>query len=385
MLHRCEELRDIVRRLSKVLPGPDPCRQSSLEVSANWSWQRTVIEAKPITSKRLRLRDSCWKFCTAIPSVHQDPVSRRRHVQGVMTVCTSADCEGEESVEQALPIGASLWHAPDDARRLFILARQDARMLFETRLDALYGIIPLRKREGSVTLFDLDTGDTTSICFRDGIRMLGQLAPYVARLAEEYAKSLIWMYGFRVHEFEESCRMSLEWIKPGNGKRASLLPTSSCRYENGPVMCAGVGCPVTIHDLLPCLADPSGPDEYPLRLSVPEGVMLVLDGDSRIRYALGVPSGDNSRFHFLFHMDCHGKSFPTSYERETRAVVMQTPVIRDHVVSTFIDSPDSNTHNVDLRDCMSSTMSLLRRKLRSSESYLVTEQCMQRLHVSVLP
>lgn len=385
MQHRCEELREIVRRLTKVLPGHGPAadQPSTLEVAPGWSWRRTVIEAKPILLAKLSpvCGKACWRFEKEIPPLHQDMQSRRRFLRQQTSIQTSQDdpCTSEAT----LPPGSSMWHAPDDARRLLLLARQDARMLFENMLGALDETLPVTKNEDSVTLFDNRHGeDPVDMCFRDCVKILRLFAPYVARLAEEYAKSLTWMYGVGAREFEESCRLRVQWIKPGNGTPAELLPMSPCRYENGPMVFAAIGQSVVFHDLVPSLADTSTADDGPVRLSVPEGVMLVLDGASRVRYAHGTPAGLcalDSRFNLIFLMDCSSRSFPVSYERETRAIVMQTPVVHDRVVSTLIDVLATSSPPVQLRDCFTLTISALRRKLRSSESFLITDKCLHRL------
>ena len=383
LYYRCEELREIVRRLAKVLPGQDQEEgPSSLEVSPGWSWRRTVIEAKPIMLARLAPPPLCgWKFDKEMPALYQDMQSRRRFVREQTRLVTTIACI-TDTKPVALPEGSSLWHATDDARRLLLLAKQDARMLFENMLGALDRALPVTKNESSITLFDNPHGeDPVDMCFRDSVKILKKIAPYVARLAEEYGKSLMWMYGIGAREFEEGCRLRLQWIKPGCGTPVELLPVSPCRYENGPVVFAAVGPSVAFHDLVPSLADPSTGDDGPIRLSVPEGVMLVMDGASRVRYAHGTPAGStDSCFNLIFLLDCSARSFPVSYERETRAIVMQTPVVHDRVVSTLIDLPTASNPPVQMRDCYSVTMGILRRKLRASESYLIADKCLQVLH-----
>lgn len=390
LYHRCEELREIVRRLAKVLPGQEQEEgPSNLEAAPGWSWQRTVIEAKPIMLAPLILAFRGWKFDKQMPPLYQDMQSRRRFVREQTRLVTTTACTTASSSAKtvALPEGSSLWHATDEARGLLLLAKQDARLLFDTVvMRSLHGVVPMTSNKEFVTLFDNNHGeDPVDMCFRDSVKILRKFAPYVARLAEEYGKSLTWMYGIGAREFEEGCRLRLQWVKPGCGTPVELLPVSPCRYENGPVVFAALGPSVAFHDLVPSLADPSTSDDGPIRLSVPEGVMLAMDGASRVRYAVGTPSGTNdSRFNLIFLLDCSARSFPVSYERETRAIAMQTPVVHDHVVSTLIDLPTTRNPPVQMRDCYSVTMGILRRKLRASESHVITEKCLQVLHAPII-
>jgi hypothetical protein len=122
-------------------------------------------------------------------------------------------------------------------------------------------------------------------------------------------------------------------------------------------------------------------------VALPEGVMLVLDGASRIRYAHGFPAwldDGSSWLNLTFMLDCTAKSIPVAYEPDTRAVIMRTPVVPDRVVSTQIlpSHGDSKPGMTLGRDCMSLTLGQLRRQIRSAESHMVSEKCLKRIVVT---
>jgi hypothetical protein len=329
-----------------------------------------------------------WRFKGGeLPPLFQDMLSRRRYIQDHTRVLTNIDTPMEDA-NVPLPAGMSLWHAPEEGKRLMLLALQDARLFFQMSRDWIHTTIPSTLTHGTTTLF-VNSEGPPEVCFRDSVRILRHLAPYVARLAEEYGKSISWMYGMGALEFEECCRLSVRWVQRGKGTPMELLPVSACRYENGPVVHVCVGRSLIYHDLAPTLADPSEPDGQPMRVALPEGVMLVLDGASRVRYAHGFPAwldDGSSWLNLTFMLDCTAKSFPIAYDPETRAVVMRTPVVPDRVVSTQISpqNPSSSNPGMTLgRDCMSLTLGQLRRQIRSAESHIVAETCLQRIAVTM--
>jgi len=381
-MFRCEELRDITRRLVRVLPGTD--LPSMLpDVSPGWACTHTVIEAKPVHVGELDVIGG--RLTSVMPPNRQCFVSRRAFVRNETRTATVRTDEPVLSNSEPLPRGVILWHAPDEARKLLVLAIQDARSLFSRPPDELCRVLPATlDDEGTITAFaDLDRDETdpcNEMCLRDSLRVLRERAPYVARLAEEYARSLCWMYGVGAHEFQTSCRLRLEWIQPGYGRDIELQPMSSCRYENGPVVHVGIGRPYVVHDLVPSLPpEVAGTLEKNLRLVVPEGVMVALDGAVRARYSHGHPAeeGRGGWLGLTFLLDCTPHSFPSSYERETRAVIMETPVVPDRVVCTCIDAKNSRKPPV-AQDCFGLTLGRLRRLVRSAESHLMAEKCLLR-------
>lgn len=379
MLHRCEELREITRRLAKVLPqSGDGSAVLDNGIGLAWSSHQTVIEAKPVSMRRLALEPKPWR----LPPLHQDMLSRRAYIRQATSTQTEISAPVQDDPSLFLPPGMSLWHAPEAGRRLTVLALQDARMFFKKTVDWILTNIPSIQLtdEGPMRLFEAPEGQP-ELCFRDSVRILRIVAPYVARLAEEYAKSISWIYGLKPVDFEECCRLSVQWIPQGKGSPMELLPASSCRYENGPVVHVSVGRSLIYHDLAPTLADLTETDVGPMRLSVPEGVMVVLDGASRMRYSHGFPArldDGSSWLNLVFMLDCTPQSIPLAYERETRAIIMRTPVVPERVVSTKIPANTGSSMSFP-RDCMSLTLGLLRRQIRTAESHLMTQRCFERV------
>lgn len=390
MLHRCEELREITRRLANILPCGGNTRPILQPAEPGWTSQHTLIEAKPVSVRRLKLEpEVAWRFKgDELPPLFQDMLSRRRYIQDHTRVSTDINTPTREDGDAPpLPAGMSLWHAPEEGRRLMLLALQDARLLFQMSKEWLHSTVPSMHTNGTTTLF-LNSEGPPEVCFRDSVRILRHLAPYVARLAEEYGRSISWIYNMSALEFEECCRLSVRWVQRGKGTPTELLPASACRYENGPVVHVCVGRALIHHDLAPTLLDPSEPDGGPIRLALTEGAMLVLDGTSRIRYAHGFPAwlDDGSAWlNLTFMLDCTAKSVPVAYEPETRAVIMRTPVVPDRVVSTQIPPPnwDSKPGMTLGRDCMSLTLGQLRRQIRSAESHVVAEKCLTRIALTM--
>jgi len=372
--HAYEDLRAVLARMDKALPGHDRPQVSSVAPAAGWGWRSAVIEARPLSVALLDTeRWDGWRFRGQIPDKYQNTQGRRWYI-AEQTKCPPRD--GEAAIEGlsgvGLPSGVTLWHAPDDARRLLCLARHDSHLL----LDALPGLaLPQHEDQGVLTLFEMP--GPAELCFGDSVRLLRPHAPYLARLAEEYARGLCWMYGLSGLDFEESCRMHLSFLGP-EGKALALPGASSCRFENGPIVHVGVGRPVVEHDLAPAIRDPSGGLEWPVRVGVPEGAMLCLDGASRIRYAHGHPTlAKNAPWLvFTFMLDCNRRSTAAAYERETRAVVMQTPVLSERVVRT--NRPAGEDRPVDRGDAVTHLVRSMRRRLRVAESHLIAAKYQQR-------
>jgi hypothetical protein len=376
MLTHYEELLSMCTRLDKVLPGESGGKSSSGSRFAQlegWSWRNTVIEAKPVS---LALLDQEAKvFRGEIPDQYQTTQSRRWYVQEQTRHTSSANSiEGLDGI--SLPQGTSLWHAPDDARRLLVLARHDAKLLFEAR-DGWRASMPCEdnwESHGRLSLFAMP--GPCELCLRDCMRLLRPMAPYLARLVEEYARGLCWMYGFEALEFEEGCRLSVTWLAGGRSKPVELPPASPCRFENGPIALVGVGLPVVAHDLVPVLPGEDGL-EWPVRVSVPEGVVVCTDGASRMRYAHGHPpsSGQDEGWFFLtFQLDCNRRSLAVAYERETRAVVMQTPVVGDRVVTCKRNLLPALVGGGSHADAISRLVKNMRRRVRVAESHQAAER-----------
>ena len=375
-----EELKSIFARLDKVLPGGGRLAVECNEEEQGWGWRNTVIEAKHVGLHRLVFdRTGCeaWRFKGEIPSKHQASPGRRWYTTERTQVSTELLAVSTGEALDSLPPGTSLWHASETARRLVVLAKHDAKLLFDTQVrECSLPADDEWRTKGTFTLFA--TPGPQELCFRDSVRLLQPSAPYLARLVHEYGRSIAWMYGVGLNDFAELCRLHITWHSPGTGSAMRLMPASPCRFENGPIVRVGVGRPVITHDLAPALQDPCmGRGELPVRLAVPEGVMVCADGACRMRYSHGYPrqwgEGGKSWFTLTFFLDCTRGSVATGYDRETRAVIMSTPVQKDRVVSgNQLESPAAASRGAGLGlDLMDVLVKSMRLRLRVAESHLL--------------
>lgn len=368
-----EDLRAVFARLNRVLPGrPKLQEEEPPPPGDGWDWRNTVIEAKPARLQHLTI-DAAGVFRGQIPSQHQTCMSRRWYVAERTQVATSLK-DGCPSLPGVLPTGTSLWHPSEQARRLAVLATHDAKCLFDEQTqDCTLPAHDEWRTAGRLTLFA--TPGPAELCFRDCLRLLAPRAPYLARLAQEYGKSIAWMFGFRPGEFEEACRLHITWHARGAHTPARLLPASPCRYENGPIVHVGMGRPVVTHDLIPAIGDPSCVgQEHPVRLEVGEGIMVCTDGHARMRYSHGFPSARIDRaawFSLTFLLDCTRQSVPVAYDRETRALIMATPIRKDHVVATQNQENAQSPTGGPSTDPMGALVKDMRLRLRVAESHVV--------------
>jgi hypothetical protein len=364
-----DELKAILSRMDTALPKGQPSLTSH---SQSWKWNNTVIQAKSISQHQLLLPNDSWKFKGVIPSTHQQSASRRWYISEQTRTPTNMlmSCS-RKAITLSLPNGLSLWHGTDSAKRLFILAKHDAKQIFDSSTERMN--LPIDNNwtlKGYVTLFS--TPGPTQISFADSIRLLRPLAPYLSRLAEEYARSLCQLYDLETHEFERLCYMHISLYKQGVGLPMCLTNASPCRFENGPVVHVGLGKPIIEHDLAPTLGDPSV-HELPVRVIVPEGVMVCMDGVSRMRYSHGHPANsDNSCwFSLTFFLDCTKQSRAVGFEMTTRTIIMQTPLSQDHVVpNPSFPKPIQGVST----GLVSSTVLNMRQRLKMAESYLLASR-----------
>ncbi len=365
-----EDLRSVFARLNQVLPGRPRAQDGAGE--EGWDWRNTVIEAKPARVERLNIAGGVFKG--GIPSAHQTSPGRRWHVAERTQVCTSA--EETTGLAAALPPGVSLWHASDQARRLMVLAMHDAKAFFdEQTMECTLPAHDEWRTRGSLALFA--TPGPAELCFRDSMRLLQPKAPYLARLAQEYARSIAWMFGMRRAEFEEACRLHITWRAKTGIEPVRLPPASPCRYENGPIVRVGLGRPVVAHDLIPALPELSS-QEHAVRVEVGEGVMVCTDGPARMRYSHGHPSAQGKGgdwFTLTYFLDCTRQSVAVGYDRETRALVMATPVRRDRVVAAHPpeNMPSKSSSGLGL-DLMGVLVKDMRLRLRVAESHVLASR-----------
>ena len=305
-----------------------------------------VVGAKHVSLSCMALPDDAWRFKGVVPPEHQSVHHRRWYIrESTQRVTLRENAMVPPSGEGTLPSGTSLWHASDQSKRLIALATHDARMLFDEQISTQ--TLPGSNEwtvSGHFTLFSLP--GPRQLLLGDCHRLLSPHAPYVARLMAEYARSICWMFNIEASQFDKSCRVHITCFPPGGGSPMRLAECSECPHENGPVIHVGIGAPLITHDLSPTLSDHD--NESPVRLSVPEGVMVCLDGETRMCFSHGHPTLHGAEallpsrrwFVLTFFLDCTESSVPVGYETHTGALVMQTPVHPDRVVPhTRVDPP----------------------------------------------
>lgn len=369
-----DELRSILARMDQLLP---PCEeQASLPSFASPEKKRgpshAVIEAKATAISHFRPSSTKWRFeKQEIPLLYQGQESRRAFVLAntMQSTAMSDQTTTAPDASPALPPGVTLWHTSDSARRMLLLARRDLEMLFAEGLES--GLLPYSKEEGGV--FALPPGK--QICFRDSMALIRNSNPYLHRVCWEYAGLAAHMFGIHLKDFSTLARVLIQRLDSKAGTPARLLDTSQAKYDGGPVLLVSLGLPTTVHDLLPTLPAPDHTREYPTRITVAEGFMLVLDGDTRFRYSHGFPGGQqeaNWFYTITIFLDSLSKSSLIGYERETRTMVMSTPMQMEHIITTRPEIP--NLCPISLhRDSLWRLVQGLRLRLRSAESFTLAQ------------
>ena len=156
--------------------------------------------------------------------------------------------------------------------------------------------------------------------------------------------------------------------------KTELLDTvDSGRYTGGPFLTVGIGRPHVYHDLVPILPTPHA-CSMPVRVKIGEGVLLVLDGCAKTRYAHGHPVTDDASHYYTlnFQMDCMRRTLYTGFEEETHGLVTYTPVVPEHVVATSPDTPSPVA--IRMESCPLWILLLeIHTRLRVAESLLLTQ------------
>lgn len=371
-----DELRSIAARMDRLLPPPQQEQTSPVPKAARYA----VIEAKAIDVIQVQHQSSAWLFQQDVPPLHQGQESRRAFVESKTLLSTFIQEEEQgkesESARKAtgLPSGISLWHATDSARRTLLLARRDLDLFFSTDPEHT---LPYEKDMG---VFALPEGK--ELCFKDCMTLIQGQAPYLYKICWEYALLAAHIYGISVTDFGVISRVLVQRIQSHTGKPSRLLHTRQARYDGGPVLMISLGLPRTAHDVSPTLMQPDQGKEHPTRIFVPEGVMMVIDGDARFRYSHGLPKGQEggSVFYTItISMDCVGQTSISGYERETRTLIMTTPMRMENIITIRPASPfQSNVHTTLQRDTLWKLVQTMRTRLRAAESHLIMQKYRQR-------
>lgn len=375
------DLRALLVRADRVCPRTASATRRAVVMLAKFSIENTVIEARSMGAWKLDPEQ--FPVCPAsIPSVHKTTVSRRwfvrKHTACTQRMTAGADKGGitaEGGSTGFMPRDVRLWYPSDSARKLLLMGRRDLDLLFASQIQTL-PCCDESKEAGTVTLFATPDYIRHSILYKDSIDVLSQHSPYLARLCDEYAHMMCWLYGLTIDEFGELAHLYITRHAAGFGKRTELLETSdNGRYTGGPFLSVGIGRPHLFHDFCPVLATSTRADKplIPVRVGVGEGVLLVMDGYARIRYAHGHPATDEQTPYYTlnFQLDCMRRTLCTGVEKVTHGIVTYTPFIPEHVVSTSRDTVSAVSIRMDSCPTWSLLMEMHTR-LKVAESHLLT-------------
>lgn len=353
-----EDLREIRERLERVLP-PIP-RTAGEDVDEEFHPGRDmVIEAEPVGVTRLNLDPKHWRLnLERIPARHTASRISRQWYARRYTQHGSTWADHEPGSVAAVPDGVRLWHASEEARQIMVHARHDLEELFE------HGDRLPSADESTLLVTPLQT-----LGYRDGLALLTPGSPYLVRLCAEYARTACHLYGLKLREFATLTRMCVRrHVYPFTP--ISLQASGGGVYDSGPVLSVHVGTPQVAHEFSPILM-PAG--HLPVRVIVPEGVLVALDGHARASYGRGYAHapGEGTVFYTLeFHMDCMRETRFTTWEPVTGALVMHTPVVSEHAV----ERSKKEVHGGRRMDtCVKQgVIRALRARLQDTESHLLS-------------
>lgn len=370
------DLRALLLRADRVCPRSAPITRRDVVMMAKFTIEDTVIESRPLRVWQLD-PDQFPSSPPSVPSVHQTAQSRRWFV-GKHVACSHrtkiSDMDNRPGIDGDaaiwLPRDARLWHPSDAARKLLVMGRRDLDLMFASIASCDLPLCDESLEAGTVTLFSTPSYIRHSILYKDSIEILALRSPYLARLCDEYAHMMCWLYGLTLTEFGELAHLYISRHDAGFGKRNELIETTdNGRYTGGPFLSVGVGRPYVFHDFNPVLAKTAGP----VRVKVGEGTLLVLDGYARIRYTHGHPATEetNSYYTLNFQLDCTRRTLCTGVEKVTRGIVTYTPFLPEHVVSTRTDAPSPVAIRMD--SCPMWTLLMeMHTRLKVAESHLLT-------------
>lgn len=339
-----EELCQLSHAVTRAFPSatPDNTAPGLLACRPFRPCKDMVLEAAPEGMWWLNLPPKHWTWLSpGSPGPSATPSSLRFQARlSTQHGTTYGDqvAEADPAHPPLLPPGVRLWHANEEVRQTLLHVKHDLHELFQTQS----GLAALpqhthRGADGTTTLF---VTPTQILGFREGLTVLHDTSPYLAKACREYAKIACLLYGLKMDEFAELTRMciSRHW---GNTP-VTLQAAGGGFYDSGPILTVGIGHPYILYDYSPSLMPRSVGFTHPhtpVRLKVAEGVMTVLDGYARSSYAHGYlplphEGGVVPYYTIDYHMDCMHSTQLIGYVKETGGVITHTPVIDEHVVQT---------------------------------------------------
>ena len=331
-----EGLRELQDRLARVMP-PTPEEYSSTLADDTECPGFLVIEASP----------SCvWRLCLPpkMPMVphscgYMGHTERRAFIRRATALPRLSWGSVEKERLPAPPTGVRLWHPTERAQVMLFHARHDLEELFagDTAARMMIPCVLDRRAHRPTALLETRHG---ALAHRDGLRLLALRSPYLAKLCKEYARMARGLYGLSAAEFECLARLSVRHhAADARQKGLLMLLTGGGFYDGGPALHVMVGQASVAHDMTPVLPADVGATscDESVRMIVAEGVMIVLDGHARARYAHGYYPADDEHaggkedFYTLeWSLDCMRRTRTIGSVRALGWLVMYTPVLRRH-------------------------------------------------------
>lgn len=334
------QLKEISALMERVVP-----LESTPHLNVACSPQEIVVEAKATEIWRLNL-DVIHTFHTETNKftkrVHKKwHIRRKTQLTSTCTPKMISEVGNQHSLEESqkqhimMPSGIKLWHACQKAQRLLLLAKHDLQALFQE--DSATPISHKYHENGNEGQWQTSTlliTPTRMLGYKEGMTLLGDKVPYLSRLCSEYAHMAARLYGLSLGEFCSLAKMNV--TRHSGGMPIRLQETGGGLYDSGPILTVGVGKPHIYHDFSPILM-PQSDVLGSIRVMVPEGVMVAIDGYARSSYghghAIGGSEGDERVFYSInYFLDSMRETVLLGYVRETGDVVMHTPVIPQNVV-----------------------------------------------------
>ena len=356
-----ENLQSLLVIMDRILPSPETLGDPDELLGSSGIHtplaqfspsQNAVVEAKPEGAWRLNIDARNWRMDQDIPPRYTNTGGKRWYARRITQHGSALEDQVTNTGRLAVPppSGVRLWHCSEEARRLLLLAKHDLNALFQSQTEE--PTLPHDNDMGTCGgMLSLLVTPMRVLGFRDGVSLIKEHSPYLTRLCLEYAFTICWLYGLSIDEMASLTKMRI--TRHVEGTPITLHEDGGGFYDSGPLLTAMVGCQHILHDFSPSLMGHVRPTEQaltPVRLRVPEGVLLVIDGYARSSYGHGYTREAHQGgcyYTIDFIMDSMRATKLIGYVKETGGMVMHTPVVHKHVVQTKVlpTEPQENTHS----------------------------------------
>lgn len=249
-------------------------------VSARGGRGCSVRRARPLKVERLVGADPRWKFTGSFPASAKTLGQKIWLAKKAIKQKIQIDAETEPLPRDApLPEGFHLLRPPRGASALQRAALRDIRALFKAP-----GDIPINRFRGGFNidfLFDTRGGkDPPYVETRPALR---RRAPKLYAFAEKYARYLAEFYRMSPEVFDRLVSFHVARYHRESGLWLHL--DNAARRGGGPITTVGLGVD-TVYDLTPTFTEGE-----PIRVTMAEGDIAIMDGPARIEWAHGLPYG----------------------------------------------------------------------------------------------